>query len=86
MFIFKCINGIGNHTITFSENQLHFNTRNRDFLRAPRCRLGTTKQKIDYLGDTKFNNFSRDVKSITCKSSFKISCKQMLLNNFETLL
>ena len=32
MYVFKFINQIDNHTITFSQNQLHFNTRNRDFL------------------------------------------------------
>ena len=31
MFVFKYINRIGNHTITFSQNQLHFNTRKRNF-------------------------------------------------------
>ena len=85
MFVFKCINRIGNHTITFSQIQLHFNTRNRDFIRVPRCRFETTEQRIDYLGDTKFNNLSRDMKSINRISLFKISCKQMLLNNLETL-
>ena len=49
--VFKGINQIANHA-TFSQNQLHVNTRNRDFLRVPRCRLQTIKQGIDYLAVT----------------------------------
>ena len=88
MLVFKCRNRIDNHTITFSHNQLHFNTRNRDFKRVPRWRLETTKQRIDYLGGTKFNHLFRDMKSITRISVFKMLYHyfNVLLNNLETLL
>lgn len=86
MFVFKCIHNIGHQSITFSQHQFNVNTRNRSHLRIPRCRLESTKQRVDYVGAVKFNNLPVDLKSINRVSLFKSSCKQHLFNNFETLL
>lgn len=86
MFVFKCINNIGYHTIPFTQNQINFNTRNRTNLRIPRCRLETTKQRIDYIGGTKFNNLPTALKLIDRISIFKSSCREYLYNTIETLL
>lgn len=86
MFVFKCINGIGHHTISFFQNQNNFNTRNRTNLRVPRCRLEKTKQRIDYEGGIKYNNLPSALKSVNRISTFKTAYKRYLCNSFETLL
>ena len=63
IFVFKCIYSIGYHTIPpFGQNQGNVNARNRSNLRVPRYRLELHKQKIDYIGGVKFNNFPNDLK------------------------
>ena len=56
MYLFKSLNNIGYRTIRFRQNQTIFNTRNQQNLWTSRCRLETTKQRIQYMGVANYNN------------------------------
>ena len=86
MFVFNCIHNIGYHTISFLKNQFNVNTRKRTNIRVPLCRLGKTKQRIDYIGAVVYKNLPTNVKSIDQIGAFKSSSKQYIYESVETLL
>lgn len=86
LYVFKSTNSIGHHTIKFSRNQNTHNTRNNSNLMVARCRLETTKQKIEYMGGHQFNDLPQYLKCLNRISNFKSSLKKYLLENVEELL
>lgn len=86
LYVFKSLNNIGHHTITFSRNQTAFNTRNNSNLRVARCRLETTKQRVEHIGSLEFNNLPENTKNIVRISIFKTNVKNYLFQNLEMLL
>lgn len=86
LYIFKSLNGFGHHTIFFSRNQTVFNTRNAMNLRVARCRLQTTKQRVEYMGSLEYNNLPESIKNVERISIFKKNIKEYLLENVEMLL
>ena len=64
LLLLKSLNNIGHNKITFPRNQNTFNIRNSSNLRGSRCRLETTKQKIEYIDGFEFNKLPNDLKSI----------------------
>lgn len=86
IYVFKCINNIGHHKISFLQNQSNFNTRNRTNIGIPLCRLEKTKQRIDYVGAIAFNNLPANLKSVQQIGTFKSLCKEYILNDVESLL
>lgn len=86
LYVFKSIHNIGHHTISFQRNQTRFNTRNNMNLRIARCRLESTKQRVEYMGSFEFNNLPQDIRNIERISVFKNRVKNYLLRNLETLL
>lgn len=86
IYIFKAIHNIGHHTIEFSENQNTFNTRNGSNLIIKRCRLETTKQRIEHAGSSEFNHLPVELKNISRISIFKTRLKSYLIQNIEMLL
>lgn len=86
IYVYNALHGIGHHTICFSRNQTVFNTRNSHNLRAVRCRLEITKQKIEYAGSLEYNNLPQHIKDCCTISSFKNKLKEYLLQNIEMLL
>ena len=83
MYLFKSLNNICYRTIRFRQNQTIFNTRNQQNLWTSRCRLETTKQRIQYMGVADFNVILRTCNRI---SNFKNCLKQHLVENLEALL
>lgn len=86
VFVFKSLNNIGHNTITFSRNHTTLNTRNSSNLRTTRCRLETTKQRIEYIGCFEYNSLPQYLKNINTISAFKKNVRKFLLNNLEMLL
>lgn len=86
VYVFKCLHNIGHHTIRFSQNQHSFNTRNRRNLTVARCRLETTKQRIEYMGSHEYNNLPQFLKNLSGISIFKSNLKKYLLQQIEELL
>lgn len=86
LYIFKSLNNIGYHTINFLQNQSAFNTRNQQNLRVPRCRLETTKQRIEYKGIIEYNQLPATLKNHSRISLYKKYLKEHLFQNLETLL
>lgn len=86
LYVYKCLNNIGHHTICFRRNQNSFNTRNNQLLRIPLCRTETTKQRIEFSGSNEFNNLPNAVKSCTRISIFKMLLKEHILLNLDNLL
>lgn len=85
-YVFKCLNGIGHHTIGFMQNQNVFSTRNQLQLRVALCRTETTKQRIEHAGSKEFNNLPRHIKECTNIFHFKKMLKQYLLSNIDDIL
>lgn len=86
MYMFKSIHRIGYNSITFSQNQTVFNTRNRSNLLVKRCRLETTKQRIEHNGCSEYNHLPQYLKDILQISTFKLALKTYLLENIDMLL
>lgn len=86
LYVFKSINNIGHHTITFSRNQTVFNTRNAMNLRIAGCRLEKTKQRVEHMGSLEFNNLPETIRNVQRISIFKKNIKEYLLGNLEMLL
>lgn len=86
MYVFKCMHNIGYHTIKFSLNQNLFNTRHSNNLKVPICRLNATKQRIEYMGSSAYNNLPQSIKIISRISEFKNSLKQVLHENIAELI
>lgn len=86
IYVFKCLHNIGHHTIRFSRNQSSFNTRNNMNLSVARCRLETTKQRIEYMGSREFNNLPQNLKNTNRISIFKKDVKEYLLQHIEEIL
>lgn len=86
LYVFKSINGIGYHTISFSRNQFAFNTRNAMNLRVARCRLETTRQRVEHAGSLEYNHLPDMLKNTERISIFKRNIKEFLLENIEMLL
>lgn len=86
IYVFKCLHSIGYHTISFLQNQTNCNTRNRDNIRIPLCRLEKTKQRIDYIGAIAYNNLPLEVKTTHQIGRFKTLCRKYIQDEIETLL
>lgn len=86
MYMFKSLNNIGYHVIEFRRNQNAFNTRNCYNLYVKKCRLETTKQRIEYAGCSAYNHLPQSLKSILRIATFKTSLKNYLIENIEMLL
>ncbi|XP_075163247.1 uncharacterized protein LOC142235881 [Haematobia irritans] len=86
IYVYKSLNGIGHRVISFSQNQSILNTRSRQNLRMPRCRLERTKQRIDFAGCVLYNDLPSTMKNIPNISVFKSACKKYLFESLETLL
>lgn len=86
LYVFKSVYNIGHHTISFVRNQTVFNTRNNTNLRIARCRLETTKQRVEYIGCLEYNNLPQYIKNIQRISIFKNNLKEYLFQNLEMLL
>ena len=86
IFMFKSINRIGYHTIDFVQNQRIFNTRSQSNLYTPRCRLETTKQRIEYTGSLEYNSLPIRLKTINNILTFQRELKEFLSGRFEMLL
>lgn len=86
IYVFKCLQKIGHHTIQFLRNQQAFYTRNNSNLAVARCRLETTKQRVEYMGSREFNSLPRNLKDLNRISAFKTNLKNYLLHNIEELL
>lgn len=86
LYVFKATHNIGHQTIEFIVNQNIFNTRNGSNLLIKRCRLETTKQRIEHAGSSEFNHLPLVLKNISRISIFKNHLKSYLLNNLEMLL
>lgn len=86
LYVFKCLHGIGHHTLQFTRNQTSFNTRNADNLRVVRCRLECTKQRLEYIGSCEFNNLPTALKNEHRISAFKNLLKKYILDNIDELL
>lgn len=86
LYVFKSLHNIGYHTISFVRNQTVHNTRNNMNLRTARCRLETTKQRVEYMGSLEFNNLPQNIKNVERISIFKRRIKEYLLQNLEMLL
>lgn len=86
MYVFKCIHNIGHHTIRFQTNQHYFNTRNNTNLFMARCRLETTKQRIEFMGSREFNNLPHYLKTVNRISEFKTLLKNYLFEHLEELV
>lgn len=71
LYVFKVLNNIGTHTISFRRNQTTFNTRNAFNLWVAKCRLETTKQRVEHLGSLEYNNLPSYLKTIDRVSIFK---------------
>lgn len=85
-YVYKSVNNIGNRTIKFSTHLNNFNTRNAENLRTARCRLETTKQRMEYAGSLLYNDIPSTFKNISRLSIFKKKIKEYLLQNIEMLL
>lgn len=85
-YMYKSLNNIGYHVITFNQNQTRFNTRNSDNLHVKRCRLETTRQRIEHSGCSEYNHLPQSIKNIPRISSFKSNLKLYLMDNMEMLL
>ena len=68
IYMFNSIRNMGYRSVTFSKNQTLFNTRNQDNLHTARCRLETTKQRIEYIGSLEYNKLLLRLKSISSLS------------------
>lgn len=86
MYVYKIIHNIGHQTIHFTANQHNFNTRQRSQLVPKRCRLETTKQRIEYAGVSEFNRLPIELKRLSRISLFKTHLKSFLIDNLEMLL
>lgn len=84
VYIYKVLNKIGYHTIQFEI--IHNNTRQNSNIRVVRCRLETTKQRIEYNGSLEYNSLPSSVKNSETISLFKSRLKIHLLQNIEMLL
>lgn len=81
LYVFKVLHSLGYHTITFSQNQTAFSTRNQHDLRVVRCRLELTKQRIEFIGSFEFNQLPQNIKFENRISNFKVNLKAYLQNN-----
>lgn len=86
LYVYKSVHNIGSRFINLSVNQNICNTRNSSNLRIARCRLETTRQRIEYAGCVIFNNLPSNVKNCTSISIFKRTVKEYILHNIEILL
>lgn len=86
LYVFKCLHNIGHHTVQFSRNQQSFNTRNNSNLAVARCRLETTRQRVEHMGSRLFNSLPSSLKCILRISTFKNSVKNYLFEQLEELL
>lgn len=86
IYVFKSLHNMGHHTIKFSYNQHASNMRNNTNLTVTRCRLESTKQRVEYMGSREFNNLPEPLKSINRISLFKVSLKKYLLEKLEEIL
>lgn len=86
IYVYKVVHGIGHHTTSFPRNQIVFNTRNNSNLRLARCRLETTKQRIEFIGSLEYNNLPNFLKDSLTISTFKQRLKEYFLQNIEMLL
>ncbi|XP_075163372.1 uncharacterized protein LOC142236006 [Haematobia irritans] len=86
VYIYKCLNNIGHHTIRFRRNQEVVNTRNNNLLKVAFCQSETTRQRIDHLGCKYFNDLPLNLKEIENLSVFKTSLKKYLLERIDELL
>lgn len=86
LYVFRCLHNIGHHTISFTRNQVSFNTRNNEQLRVALCRTEVTKQRIEYAGSREFNNIPQHIKACVSLSNFKTLLKGYFLFHIEDLL
>lgn len=86
IYMFKSIRNIGYRSVTFSQNQTLFNTRNQGNLHTARCRLETTRQRIEYIGSLEYNKLPLRLKSINSLSVFKKELRKYIFENLESLL
>ena len=54
-------------------------------LKVARCRLETTKQRIEYMGSLEYNNLPQNIKDAQRIGIFKKMVKEYLLGNIEML-
>lgn len=85
-YVYKSLKNIGNRSIQFNWNTNAFNTRNASNLRLARCRLETTRQRLDFSGSLAFNNLPLSIRGSETLSIFKRRTKEFLLENVEMLL
>lgn len=86
LYVYKCLNKIGHHTIEFPINQQAINTRNNTNLKVVRCRLECTKQRVEFMGSREFNNLPQTLKSANTISLFKSLLNNYLLQNSVQIL
>lgn len=86
LYMFKCLNCIGHHTIQFTRNQDTFHTRNRDNLRISFCQSETTKQRVEHSGCREYNNLPHNIKQASSLSQFKNNLKKFLSQHVDELL
>ena len=88
LYMYKAIlvRSIGYHTIVFTMNQSYYRTRKNTNLFVKRCRLKTTKQRMEYAGCREINNLPNDIKNISKISPFKTNLIKYLLQEIDMLL
>lgn len=82
LYVFKCINNIGYHTIQFWRNQQLIETRNRPNLLVAWYRLEITKLRIEYILTREYNNLTLNLKNINKISLFKTRLKNIYIKAF----
>ena len=86
VYVYKCLQNFGHHTIHFVQNQNIFNTRNINNLKVFFCQSETTKQRIEHSGSKEYNNLPMSIKNATSISQFKSLLKKYLMEHIDDLL
>ena len=86
MMVFKCLNGLAPPYLCQkfkTRSKVHnYNTRNRDCLHIPLCRMVAGQCTFTFRGQKLWNSISDEFQSITKLDVFKVKLKQHFLRVF----
>ena len=87
LFIFKCLNNLTSHSMTFLKNgNIHeYNTRIKDNLRLPKVSKNWGKQRHEYQAVKKWNELSQNVRNSNNIQAFKRTFLAELYLNYNCL-
>ena len=71
VYVFKCLNGLVDHSLNLSTHGHSYNTRNKNNIRLPRTRTNWGQQRIEFHAAKDFNKLTPSIQQSASLSIFK---------------